>query len=231
MTSVLCIDTASADFALAFAEDGHILRSFARDGAQDHSRLLLAAIEEVVEGAKVSGVAVVRGPGSYAGLRVGLATAQGLALALGVPIRGVGTMAAIAASVGDAITAGLAPARLASEFVAIHPAGRGNFAAQAFRGGSADGALYSAAPEELHGLPLAGEGAAALGGTEVSAEARCRAALLLALPLLEDDTSGDVDAIYLREPNITTPRKPTLAQALAQALAPGKQRPASPRPQ
>ena len=138
----------------------------------------------------------MRGPGSYAGLRVGLATAQGLALARAVPIAGVGTMPAIAACLPS------------GEFVAIHPAGRGNFAAQAFRDGVPHGALYGAAPAELSGLVLAGEGAAVLGGTEVSPEERCRAALLLALPLLEESGVGNVEAIYLREPNITTPRKP-----------------------
>jgi len=177
-----------------------VIRAFARDGAQDRSRLLLAAVQELLADGTIDAFAVVRGPGSYAGLRVGLATAQGLALARGVPIAGIGTMEAIAAT------------RPGGEFVAIHPAGRGNFAAQAFRDGAASGPLYGATALELDGLALAGEGAGTLGGVEVTPEARCRAALGLALPRLEQADPGDVEAIYLREPNITTPRKPLPSQ-------------------
>lgn len=204
MTTVLCIDTASTDFALALAQDGHVVRSFARDGAQDHSRLLLAAIQELLGDDGPDAIAAVRGPGSYAGLRVGLATAQGLALARALPIVGVGTMEAIAATQPGS-----------AEFTAIHPAGRGNFAAEKFRDGSPAGDLFGATAADLAGLALVGEGAAELGGIEITPEARCRAALLLALPRLEQAGPSDVDAIYLREPNITMPRKrpPAPAQA------------------
>ncbi|MGH2631765.1 MAG: tRNA (adenosine(37)-N6)-threonylcarbamoyltransferase complex dimerization subunit type 1 TsaB [Tepidiformaceae bacterium] len=196
MTTVLCIDTASTDFALALARDGHVVRSFARDGAQDHSRLLLAAIQELLGDDAPDAVAAVRGPGSYAGLRVGLATAQGLALARALPIAGVGTMEAIAATQPPS-----------AAFTAIHPAGRGNFAAQKFRDGLPAGDLFGATAEDLAGLALVGEGAAVFGGLEVTPEARCRAALLLALPRLKLAGPSDVEAIYLREPNITMPRK------------------------
>ena len=194
MSTILGIDTASTDFALAVAEHGVVVRSLVRDGAQDHSRLLLAAISELLDGKQIDGIVVVRGPGSYAGLRVGLATAQGLALARNVPITGVGTMeAAFAAS-------------SLREATVIHPAGRGNFAAQQFRDGTATGDLWAAPGDELRGRVLAGEGAGALGGVEVLPEARCRAALSLGLAHLPAGHEQELEAVYLREPNITTPR-------------------------
>jgi tRNA threonylcarbamoyladenosine biosynthesis protein TsaB len=196
---VLAIDTASTDFALALALDGEVAASLTRDGAQDHSRLLLAAIDELLGArrANLAAVIAVRGPGSYAGLRVGLATAQGLALAAGVPIRGIGTMEAVAAASG------------LRDFTAIHPAGRGEFAVQDFRDGQPAAPLRVAAGEELRGSPnLAGEGAGALGGLEITPEARCRAALQVLLPTLATASDEGVEAIYLREPNITTPRRP-----------------------
>jgi len=201
---VLAIDTASTDFALALALDGNVAASLTRDGAQDHSRLLLAAIDELLGAhrSELSAVVAVRGPGSYAGLRVGLATAQGLALAAGVPIRGIGTMEAVAAASG------------LRDFTAIHPAGRGEFAVQDFRDGQSAAPLRVAAEDELRGAPnLAGEGAGALGGLEVTPEARCRAALQALLPTLATASDDGVEAIYLREPNITTPRRPAGAQA------------------
>ena len=199
MSIILGIDTASARFALALAEGGEVVQSFEQDAEQDHSRLLLRAIDDMVAGRKrdLAGVAVVQGPGSYAGLRVGIATAQGLGVALGIPVRGISTLQAVALATG------------LKDVTAIQPAGRGEFAAQEFRNGEPAGPLRSATADELRGMPLAGEGAGALGGLEVTPEARCRAALAALLDEIHDRT-GDaavVDAVYLREPAITPPRR------------------------
>jgi tRNA threonylcarbamoyl adenosine modification protein YeaZ len=202
VNTVLAIDTASADFALALACDRAVVRSVAVPVGQDHSRLLLKTIDDLIGGdrAALAGIVVVRGPGSYAGIRVGIATAQGLALALGIPVRGVSTLEAVAhASDMDTLTA-------------IHPAGRGEFATQPFRAGVAEGGITAVRADDLAGQPLAGEGAGPLGGHEVGPEARCRAALDLGLALLAaGDPGHDVDALYLREPNISLPRKARVA--------------------
>jgi tRNA threonylcarbamoyladenosine biosynthesis protein TsaB len=197
MSAVLAIDTASAVIALALAVDGKIVRSEALDGAQDHSRLLLPAIHELAGAMRdqLTGIVVVTGPGSYAGLRVGIATGQGLALALGIPIRGVGTLAAVAAAAGF------------GDGLAIHPAGRGQHACQAYESGVPTGPLGVREATDLAGPGLAGEGAAAFEGLEIGPDARCRAALLAALPLFEAGGAGSIEAIYLREPNITLPRR------------------------
>lgn len=196
MNVVLAVDTASSDIALAFAVDGEVAGSLALDGAQDHSRLLLRAIDELLGPLRerLSAIVVTRGPGSYAGLRVGIATAQGLGLARGVPVRGIPTLESVAAASGlQALTA-------------IHPAGRGEFAAQDFEHGEATGPLTGVRPGDLRGRVLAGEQAGVLGGLEIRPEARCRAGLERALRRM--DGEGGATAIYLREPNITTPRRP-----------------------
>ncbi|MBI5946700.1 MAG: tRNA (adenosine(37)-N6)-threonylcarbamoyltransferase complex dimerization subunit type 1 TsaB [Chloroflexi bacterium] len=203
MSTILCIDTASSRFALAVARDGQIVAASEEDGAQDHSRLLLASIDRVLGGDRRSPaeILVVRGPGSYAGLRVGIATARGLGLALGIPVTGIGTMEAVAAAAD--------PGR----FTVIHPAGRGDYAAQGFESGRAVGALRTITAAEMPGGTV-GEGAAAFGGREVSPGERCRAALEWRLGSGGSGDGAPVEALYLREPNITLPRrKPTATPA------------------
>jgi len=204
VTSIIGIDTASPMIALALAVDGKIAISIAEDAAQDHSKVLLARIDRLLGTRRgdLAGIAVVKGPGNYAGLRVGIATAQGLAIACGVPLRGIGTLEAAA------LASGL------NEVTAIHPAGRGEYSAQLFREGQATGPLGAARADALTGRTLAGEGAGALGGMEIGPEKRCRAALLALLPLFASGTGESVDAVYLREPNITLPRQPNPALRL-----------------
>jgi len=198
VNTVLAVDTASATIALALSVDGRVTAASVADGAQDHSRLLLPAIRDLLQGRldELTAIVAVRGPGSYAGLRVGIATARALALARGIPAFGVPTLEAVAAAAGP------------GDFTAVHPAGRGTFAAQAYSGGNAAGPLYSAPAADLAGLTLAGEGASALGGREVTPADRCRAALESVLPRL-DGPPGPLEALYLREPTISLPRRAT----------------------
>ncbi|MCK9517807.1 MAG: tRNA (adenosine(37)-N6)-threonylcarbamoyltransferase complex dimerization subunit type 1 TsaB [Dehalococcoidia bacterium] len=194
MSTTLAIDTASPVFALALAVDGVITASLQHEGEQEHSQQLLAQIDTLLGARKqdLDGIVVVHGPGSYAGLRVGIATAEGLAISRNVPVVGVGTLEAVALAAG-------------ADGVAIHPAGRGEFAAQPFANGVTGGEAFIARLADLGGQRLAGEGAAELGGKEVTPEERVRTALELGLPRLADAT-GSVDAVYLREPNISRPR-------------------------
>lgn len=201
---ILAIDTASAEIALALAVDGQIIASSVISGGHEHSSLLLPAIEALLGARRgsLSGIVVVRGPGNYAGLRVGIATAKGLAIACAVSIRGISTMEAVARAVDrPAVTV-------------IHPAGRNEFAVQEFHGAEAFGALFALPADQVSGSSLVGQGAEALGGTEVSPEQRVRAALRTLTRTLDSGGGvGPVDAIYLREPNITVPRRPLNARA------------------
>ena len=197
MSGTLGIDTASGQFAVAFSPVGEgEIRISQQEAGQNHSRLLLAAIRDIIgnERGQISAIVVVTGPGSYAGIRVGVATAQALAFAWGVPVFGVGTMEAAAAA-----------ASLAHDLTVIHPAGRGQFAAQPWSSGSSSGPIAIAVPESLQGLRLAGEGAGTLGGLELSPGERLRAAVAL---VASGSRSAGADVTYLREPNITVSRRP-----------------------
>jgi len=106
---VLAIDTTSERESVALADD-LVLLAETRVRAAGHSRQVLSAVEFVLRAAGVAagdveGYAVTLGPGSFTGVRVGLSTVQGLALASGRPCLGVSTLDVLAAAItGEAPT-------------------------------------------------------------------------------------------------------------------------------
>ena len=195
MSTILAIDSASDRFAVGVDRDGERVIVVA-DAERTHTTGLLAAIERLIGGERPAAILVVTGPGSYAGLRVGIATAQGLALATGAPLHGVRTFEAIALAAGGGGTV-----------TAIHPAGRGEWGMQRWEGGAPAGPieLTASLPE---GERLAGEGAGALGGTEVGPGERVRALLeALAPAARRGELAAGAEPFYLREPAITISRR------------------------
>jgi tRNA threonylcarbamoyl adenosine modification protein YeaZ len=104
---VLAIDTATSRAVVAVgALDGTLLSVDAWDAGHRHAEELLARIDTVLAGAGsrrprpgvLAGIIVGTGPGGYTGLRVGLATARGLARAAGAPIVGIPTGASLEAA-------------------------------------------------------------------------------------------------------------------------------------
>jgi tRNA threonylcarbamoyladenosine biosynthesis protein TsaB len=102
---LVAIDTATAYASLAL-HDGHQVRvEHTWESPRRHTvelmPRLVAALEQLGLGTEhLSGVGVTRGPGSFTGLRVGIAVAKGLALARGLPLVGVPTLDVLAAAQG-----------------------------------------------------------------------------------------------------------------------------------
>ncbi|HML97767.1 MAG TPA: tRNA (adenosine(37)-N6)-threonylcarbamoyltransferase complex dimerization subunit type 1 TsaB [Tepidiformaceae bacterium] len=199
MSSILSIDTASDRFALAVDRDGYIT-SLDAEARHDHSSLLLPAIASLLGAEQhIDAILVTTGPGAYAGVRVGMATAGGLALAHGADIFGIGTMEAVALA--------RAQAGETAPFTVIHPAGRGEFAAQRFETAASPGRITIAAPGEL-GPDSRGEGASQFGGIEVTPLERALAALRdRAARIRAGELRAGAEAFYLREPSITVSRR------------------------
>lgn len=98
---ILAIDTSTRSCSAALIEDHNLRAELTIDIGDTHSTHLMALIDQVagvtnVNIADVDGFAVTRGPGTFTGLRIGLATVKGLALASGKPIVGVSSLEALA---------------------------------------------------------------------------------------------------------------------------------------
>ena len=153
-------------------------------------------------------IGVTVGPGSFTGLRVGLAFAQGLGAALDRPVVGVSALDALAAS-----------AHGAGEVAALIDARRGQVYARFWRDGAADGPaealVLEAAAARIGamstGAVLVGSGAALF--TDVAAGRACLSLdgpapeALARLAAAADPASAPARPLYLRAPDATPPTR------------------------
>lgn len=124
---ILSIETATRAGSVAVSRGQALLSSSTGDASRSHSTDLLELIREALSeaGARLQDVelfAVALGPGSFTGLRIGVATIKGLASTLERAAAGVPTLEALALAAGPA-----------ERVVALLPAGRGELFAQSFR--------------------------------------------------------------------------------------------------
>jgi len=97
---ILAIETATRAASVAVVFDGKVLAENVRESPQSFSETLMPQVEDVIKASgafeNLDAVAVSIGPGSFTGLRIGLATAKALAYAWNVKIIGVPTLSAMA---------------------------------------------------------------------------------------------------------------------------------------
>jgi tRNA threonylcarbamoyladenosine biosynthesis protein TsaB len=137
--AVLGIDTATAQSAVAVTRAGEVVFERAADPADDgrprHAAVLLGEVEAAVDAAGgwpgVGLIAVGVGPGTFTGLRIGIATARALAQGRGLPIAPVSSLAALALGIDPAAAEperprlALIDARRGEVFGALHRADSG----------------------------------------------------------------------------------------------------------
>ncbi len=98
---ILAIETATMCGSVALLSGNRCLAENSVDTATTHSRRLIQQVEQVIQETeldweKLDGIAVSLGPGSFTGLRIGLSTAKGLAMATNRPLLGVPTLDGLA---------------------------------------------------------------------------------------------------------------------------------------
>lgn len=107
---ILAVDTATPCSSVALTTgtlaDGKVVATVSLSSSVTHSRRLLTSIDWLLIEAgvgkeQISGYAVGLGPGSFTGLRIGMATVKGLAAASGKPLYGTSTLDVIAAACSD----------------------------------------------------------------------------------------------------------------------------------
>lgn len=117
MTPTLAIDCSVTGLGVAVLVDGEPLAVIGEDGRDQPTRLfpvVAAALDTAgVDRRAVSLLAVTIGPGSFTGVRVGLAAARGLAVGLGVPLAGIATTTILLAQARRLLALAQAPGRVA----------------------------------------------------------------------------------------------------------------------
>ena len=123
---ILSVETATLSGSVAVARGQEILGVVSGDSSISHSNTLLGDVDQLLTQTgitlpEIDLFAVATGPGSFTGLRIGIATIKALAATLDRPTAGIPTLAAVALSGG-----------VSAESVALLPAGRGEVFTQLF---------------------------------------------------------------------------------------------------
>lgn len=223
----LTIDTASPVASIALSDAGVLVAEITWFAGRGHAAELTPAIDRLLAGAGAArsdlrAVFVNRGPGGYAGLRVGVSTALAIASALDIDLLGFGRLTADA----------LPFLGFGRSVCAVHDAGRGDVAWAFYDAGAAlppvEDALpsFGDRPALIAALPseaiVVGDGAHVVAGTEAvqqrvfvhdAGARRAATGAALAWRRYESGARDDrfaLTPIYLRAPNITAARvRPT----------------------
>jgi tRNA threonylcarbamoyladenosine biosynthesis protein TsaB len=187
--SLLGIDTSTAaSAACVLRADGEVFEVVPAPAAlaarPAHASELMPAVADVMERAgldfgDLEAIAVGVGPGTFTGLRIGIATARALATANGLQLRPVSSLAALAAGVEEEVGGGSTEAGAAGppSLLAVIDAKRGEvFAAEYAPGGKRRWGPLALRPEELAKRAAEGTAERAAAGAGRAAERRAKRA-------------------------------------------------------
>lgn len=208
---VLAFDTSLGGGSVAVVASGTCLARVVESQPRALVERLLPMIEEAMATAGLGYrdldlIAVTVGPGTFAGLRIGVAVARGLGVATGVPVAGVTSLEALAQGALSRSTPG-------SAIVAAIDGRRGQLYLQAFRAGARLAPLDDPAAVDLGDLPArlpSGSGVIAGSGAAIAARA---APHLAELPESTAIDAADVAALAASRPVPAGPPRPLYLRA------------------
>ncbi len=125
---ILAIDTATRNISLALATETRLLAEHTWHTANNHTLVLAPSVNQIlgvagIKAADLDAIAIAIGPGSFTGLRIGLALAKGMAIANGTPLIGIPSL--------DIVAQAQSPG--AGTLIAVLQSGRKRIAAQPYR--------------------------------------------------------------------------------------------------
>jgi tRNA threonylcarbamoyladenosine biosynthesis protein TsaB len=206
---VLGLDTCLTACAVAVRDGARVLAHLSEPMARGHQERLAPMAQEAMEEAGLPFAALDRigvtvGPGSFTGLRVGLAFAKGLSAGLGRPLAGIGVLEALAAE-EDGLAFAAVDAKRDQIYLQAFEAGRPLMAPDALDLGTAAARLA----EVAGGRPFAliGSGAPLLAGAAPGARLLPREGCdaRLVAKLAAGRSPGPVRPLYMRAPDARLP--------------------------
>ena len=124
---ILAIDSSTPAAGIALLDDEHLIREEFINYKKNHSETLMPLVDELLRGcdrtlADLTALAVTIGPGSFTGLRIGLAAIKGLSLAAAKPVVGISTLDVLAHNIfcSDALVCPLLNARKQEVYTALY---------------------------------------------------------------------------------------------------------------
>lgn len=198
--TILAIDTSTTRGSVALLEGDHVLLDETFTADRSHGTELVPVLQRALGLAKtIEVIAVGLGPGSYAGVRIAIATAMGLGMARGARLVGIPSVAALETD--------------AAAYLAVGDARRETFYfTHVDRGRCLEGPLLLGA-EEFHARLAQWENLPVLVPEPLASVPRAVAARPLALGLarlaragISILAEGALEPLYLREPHITRPK-------------------------
>lgn len=224
---ILTVDTATRCGMVAAVQDDEVLATAQHDRPMTHAERLFGMIDEVLAEAgwtasQIELLAVGKGPGSFTGVRVGMAAAKGFGFAQGIPMVGVISLEAMALAarraVGALPVAAMLDAKKGEVFVACYDAVGGTVEAPAHVPRADVSGWLDRLAVNRDELRVTGEVVADLGleglvrvrgvGCDLPGPA---ATAQLAREAWSDRAFDEIDVLeplYVRPPDITLPAKP-----------------------
>lgn len=123
---ILAFETSAKAASVALLQDGRLLGEYTQNSGQTHSRTLMKMAEDLLQNCDrqvtdVDAVACAAGPGSFTGVRIGVAAAKGFAWGRAIPCYGVSTLEAMAkgVAVADGVICAAMDARRSQVYTAL----------------------------------------------------------------------------------------------------------------